>query len=114
MFGKINQARANVGVGALTFDTGIQHVAIDWSDEMSGSQTLKHNPNYGNQIGAIRPFQYAAENVGRGYAQEPLFQAFMDSPGHRKNIENGVYTHVTLGCLTDGAGQLWVTQNFWG
>lgn len=114
MYGQINAARANAGRSALTFDTGIQYIALDWSDEMSGSQTLRHNPSYGDQIVRHRDYRTAGENVGRGYEQGGLFQAFMNSPGHRANIESTAYSHVTVGCLTDAGGQLWVTQNFWG
>ncbi|MFP5321311.1 MAG: CAP domain-containing protein [Acidimicrobiia bacterium] len=114
MASQINAARSRVGRGALTFDTGIQYIAVDWSDEMARTQTLRHNPSYGDQIVRHRDYRTAGENVGRGYDQATLFQAFMDSPGHRANIESGAYSHVTVGCLTDGGGQLWVTQNFWG
>ncbi|WP_432427578.1 CAP domain-containing protein [Salinilacustrithrix flava] len=114
MYNQINAARANAGRGGLTFDTGIQYIAVGWSDEMSGSQTLRHNPNYGDQIVRHRDYRTAGENVGRGYEQGSLFQAFMNSPGHRANIESTAYSHVTVGCLTDAGGQLWVTQNFWG
>jgi uncharacterized protein YkwD len=114
MYGQINAARANAGRSALSFDTGIQYIAVDWSDEMAGSQTLRHNPGYGDQIVRHRDYRTAGENVGRGYEHGSLFQAFMNSPGHRANIESTAYSHVTVGCLTDGGGQLWVTQNFWG
>jgi len=114
MANQINAARGRAGRGALAFDTGIQYIAVDWSDEMARTQTLRHNPSYGDQILRHRDYRTAGENVGRGYDQATLFQAFMDSPGHRANIESGAYSHVTVGCLTDGSGQLWVTQNFWG
>lgn len=114
MYQQINGARAAIGRPALAFDTGIQYIAVDWSDDMAGRQVLAHNPNYGDQILRHRDYRSAAENVGRGYDQADLFQAFMNSPGHRKNIESASYSHVTVGCVTDGAGQLWVTQNFWG
>lgn len=114
MYDQINAARANAGRGALAFDTGIQYIALDWSDEMAGTQTLKHNPSYGDQIVRHRDYRTAGENVGRGGDLAGLFQAFMNSPGHRANIESTAYSHVTVGCLTDGGGQLWVTQNFWG
>jgi len=114
MASQINAARGRAGRPALAFDTGIQYIAVDWSDEMARSQTLRHNPSYGDQILRHRDYRTAGENVGRGYDQGTLFQAFMDSPGHRANIESGAYSHVTIGCLTDGQGQLWVTQNFWG
>ena len=105
MYDQINAARRNAGRGGLAFDTGIQYIAVGWSDEMSGSQTLRHNPNYGDQILRHRDYRTAGENVGRGYEQGSLFQAFMNSPGHRANIESGAYSHVTVGCLTDGGGQ---------
>jgi uncharacterized protein YkwD len=114
MYSQINAARANAGRGALSFDTGIQYIAVNWSDEMARSQTLRHNPSYGDQIVRHRDYRTAGENVGRGYEQGSLFQAFMNSPSHRANIESTAYSHVTVGCLTDGGGQLWVTQNFWG
>ena len=114
MYDQINVARRNAGRAGLQFDTGIQYIAVGWSDEMSGSQTLRHNPSYGDQIVRHRNYRTAGENVGRGYEQGSLFEAFMNSPGHRANIESAAYTHVTLGCVTDSAGQLWITQNFWG
>ena len=112
MYNQINAARGNAGKGSLSFDTGIQYIAVNWSDHMAGTQVLAHNPNYGSQIGAVRNFRSAAENVGRGYQKDTLFQAFMNSSGHRANIL-GDFSHVTVGCVTDGNGQLWVTQNFW-
>lgn len=115
MYNQINAARANIGRPSLAFDGGIQYIAVDWSDELARSQTLRHNPNYGSQIFAARAqAQTAAENVGRGYSNESLFNAFMNSPGHRQNIESTAFSHVTVGCVNDSGGQIWVTQNFWG
>lgn len=114
MFARINGARADAGQAALTYDGGIQHVPLDWSDDMAGRQVLSHNPNYGSQIGAVRAFRVAGENVGRGYSTGTIFTAFMNSEGHRRNIVYPDYTHAAVGCVLDGKGQLWVTQNFWG
>ena len=111
---QINAARARAGRPGLAFDTGIQYIALDWSDGMSGRQVLSHNPSYADQILRHRDYRMAGENVGRGHQLASLFQAFMDSPAHRANIEHSAYSHVTVGCLTDGSGQFWVTQNFWG
>lgn len=110
MYSQINANRGN----ALTFDGAIQYIAVNWSDSMSGTQNLAHNPNYGSQIAKHRNYRMAAENVGRGYDTATLFQAFMNSPGHRANIQSGDFSHVTVGCVKDDNGQYWVTQNFWG
>ena len=114
MHNQINAARGNSGRGGLAFDGGIQYIALNWSDHLAGTQNLAHNPNFGDQILAHRDYRTAGENVGRGHDLGQLFQAFMDSPGHRENIVSSAYSHVTVGCLTDGGGQYWVTQNFWG
>lgn len=110
MYNQINANRSST----LAFDSGIQYIAVNWSDHMAGSQNLAHNPNYGGQIAAHRNYSTAAENVGRGYELGSLFQAFMNSSGHRHNIQNPAFTHVTVGCVKDGSGQYWVTHNFWG
>ncbi len=112
MYNQINANRG--GARQLAFDGGIQYIAVNWSDHMSGSQNLAHNPNYGGQIAKHRNYSTAAENVGRGYELGSLFQAFMNSSGHRHNIQNNAFSHVTVGCVRDNGGQYWVTQNFWG
>lgn len=114
MFDAINDARADAGVAAVGFDTGIQYIAVDWSDDMAGTQTLAHNPHYAQEMAQVRSYSYAAENVGRSTDLEILFQAFMDSPGHRRNIEAAAFSWVTVGCVIEDGGQIWVTQNFWG
>lgn len=81
---------------------------------MAESQNLIHNPDYGSQILRHRDWSIAAENVGHGYNLDELFQAFMDSDGHRENIQNPAFSHVTVGCVRDSRGQYWVTQDFWG
>jgi uncharacterized protein YkwD len=114
MYQQINAARASAGRPGLRFDSVIQHVAVGWSDHLAGTQVLAHNPNYGGQILAYRDYRTAAENVGRGHELGSLFRAFMASPGHAQNILSSNSSHVTVGCVTDGGGQFWVTQNFWG
>ena len=83
---------------------------------MANRQQLQHNPDYANRVFAARPeAMRAGENVGRSHGSNPeLFQAFMDSPGHRDAILAPAHTHAGVGCVVDGGGQRWVTVNFWG
>ena len=97
MYDQINAARRNAGRGGLQFDTGIQYIAVGWSDEMSGSQTLRHNPSYGDQIVRHRDYRTAGENVGRGYEQGSLFQAFMNSPGSDPSTSGGALRSGVFG-----------------
>jgi uncharacterized protein YkwD len=38
----------------------------------------------------------------------------MNSPPHRANILDPAFTHVGIGCATDGTGTIWVTEDFVG
>ncbi len=113
MFGAVNQARQSNGLPALSFDWDIQSVAVNWSSAMARDQHLAHNPSYVSQIASVLPnWVKVAENVGRGPTSEAISVALMASPTHRHNILNPAYTHVTVGCVRDVSGHLWITQNF--
>ena len=116
MLGRMNDARAQRGTAPLAGDDRIVPIARDWTEQMASRQDLQHNPDYGSSVFAARPeAMRAGENVGRGYGSNAaLFQAFMDSPGHRDAILAPGHTHAGVGCVVDGGGQLWVTVNFWG
>lgn len=110
---QINAARAAVGRPGLNHDTLIQSISVAWSDQMAGRGAISHNPNYGGQLLQYRDWYVAAENVGTGRDLGPLFQAFMNSPEHRQNIQRGDVSHMTVGCVNRG-GTYYVTQVFWG
>ena len=53
-----------------------------------------------------------AENVARGYpTAEQVVQGWIDSDGHRKNIE-GNYTHMGIGIAESRDGEKFYTQIF--
>ena len=112
----MNETRAGAGRQALAWDDAILHVAVDWSHEMAARSELAHNPRYGDQVFAARAeAMTAAENVGWGSGSaRAVYDEFLRSPSHRDKILSGALTHAAVGCLRDGAGELWVTVNFWG
>ena len=116
MLGHMNDARAQRGTAPLAGDDRIVPVSRDWTRTMAERQQLQHNPDYAGQVFAARPeAARAGENVGRAHGSNAsLFQAFVESPGHRDAILAPGYTHAGVGCVVDGGGQLWVTVNFWG
>jgi uncharacterized protein YkwD len=63
------------------------------------------------------PCRHAGENValqgGYGGAADTAMDGWLDSPGHRRNIE-GPFVTTGVGAVTDGAGILYVTQLFCG
>lgn len=66
---------------------------------------------------SVMACQHAGENVALqgGYrdAAETALDGWLDSPGHRRNIE-GPFVMTGVGVVTDGAGILYVTQLFCG
>lgn len=112
----MNETRAGAARHALAWDDAILHVAVDWSHEMAARSQLAHNPRYGDQVFAARPeAMTAAENVGWGTGSDrAVYDEFLRSPSHRDKILSGALTHAAVGCVRDGAGEVWVTVNFWG
>lgn len=116
MLGWMNDTRAASGRPALARDDAILHVAVDWSHGMAERDQLAHNPDYGNQVFAARAeAMTAAENVGWGTdTARAVYDEFLRSPSHEDKILSAALTHTAVGCVRDGAGELWVTVNFWG
>ena len=107
---RINGARAGAGRGGLTTDAELTAIARRWSQRMANEQRLSHNPNLANEVKA--DWEKLAENVGFGQNVAQIHDAFMNSTAHRNNILDGALTHVGVGVVVDGSGQLWVTEVF--
>jgi uncharacterized protein YkwD len=117
----VNKARTDAGIPALKLAAGTTDVARRWSLEMAQSKKLRHNPDFGGDVGrAGSPnWKKASENVGYASACDPkqLFDAYMDSEGHRKNIMNPAARYIGIGSVdrTDpkwSCGVVWNTMNF--
>lgn len=107
---RINDARAGRGLGALAVDGELTGIARRWSQRMADEQRLAHNPNLSREV--TQDWEKLAENVGFGPDVRTIHDAFMNSTAHRANILDGALTHVGVGVVVDGAGQLWVTEVF--
>ena len=107
---RINGARASSGKGSLATHAELTSVARRWSKRMADEQRLAHNPNLANEVQA--DWEKLAENVGFGQDVGQIHEAFMNSTAHRNNILDGGMTHVGVGVVVDGSGQIWVTEIF--
>lgn len=114
-----NSFRADNGRAALRRDSGIDRVAQTWAKRMLKQRTMSHNPKYGNQMpqsglrGWGENVAYACgyggviDNVSR------IMRAWRASPGHRKNMLNGSYTHIGVGLAYDSASDCaYAVQDF--
>jgi uncharacterized protein YkwD len=112
----INASRAEEGHAPLTMNTELSSIARDWSHVMQAEDRMYHNPSYSQQY--TGQWESMGENVGTMYwpsgqieqMVQGLHDAFMDSPGHRRNIM-GDYNQAGIGVVRHG-DDLWVTVNF--
>lgn len=107
---RINDARAGRGLAPLAVDGELTGIARRWSQRMADEQRLSHNPNLSREVS--QNWEKLAENVGFGGDVATIHDAFMNSSAHRANILDGALTHIGVGVVVDGAGQLWVTEVF--
>ncbi|WLR52206.1 CAP domain-containing protein [Bacillus tianshenii] len=113
-----NQERAKQGLKPLQADASLAKVARTKSADMRDKGYFSHNsPTYGSPFNMMKQFgiQYtaAAENIAAGQpSPEAVVKAWMDSPGHRRNILNPDMTHIGVGYAEGGSyGKYW-TQMF--
>ena len=110
----VNDARAAKGCKALVIDDRITTAAQAHSTDMATQNYFSHTSKDGRtfdvrmkEAGYPRP---GGENIAKGYTTpEQVMQGWMNSTGHRENIENCSFT--TMGLGLDTRGNYW-TQNF--
>jgi uncharacterized protein YkwD len=97
----VNQIRAYYGFGALSSNGTLNNAAQACADRMAASNSMTHSsPTPG--------FGYWGENIAHGYgSQASVFNAWMNSAGHRANILNSHYRYMGLGYAS---GNWWCQQ----
>lgn len=109
---KINATRAANGLGALQLDDALSSHARSHTNDMVATGEIFHSTEEELTTAAGTGWSGIAENVGRGQSPTSLHDAFMASPGHKRNIL-GDYNYVGIGTDTS-AGYLYVTVVFVG
>ncbi len=109
---EVNAARSKAGVRALKTYSALESVALKWSKAQAAAGKMSHNPKYATQI--PDGWSAAGENVAFGYAPEDVTGAWMDSKGHRENIERSSFTHIGIGMACSESGRPYYTQVFGG
>jgi uncharacterized protein YkwD len=110
----INYARTSRGLRALVVAPGTTDLAREWALTQAARNVLGHNPNLVNgiQTHGSASWHAAAENVGRGWDADSLFQAYMNSPGHRANILDPTMRYLGMGWVERPDGSGYNTQVF--
>jgi uncharacterized protein YkwD len=119
-----NIEREKNGVQALTADRNLEQAATGHSEEMAKLTYFSHtSPIPGRQtpserigLTGISP-RATGENIAKfgSYPLETLAQnavtGWMNSPPHRKNLLNPMFTHIGIGVARTGQSY-YLTQNF--
>jgi uncharacterized protein YkwD len=128
----INQARAQAGLAALTFSSGLDQSASQHNLTMAGGCGLSHQcpgePAIGDRETAAGVHWTAAgENIGEegpvsdttsaiAQAAVALTQDMLNeqppNDGHRLNILSTSYAHIGIAVYRDSTGTVWLTQDF--
>ncbi len=114
----VNQARAENGLSALSLNDSLSAVAQKKAEDMKNNNYFSHtSPTYGSPFDMIKnagiSYRSAGENIAMGQkTAEAVFNAWMNSSGHRANILSSKFTQMGIG-VTDGSARYW-SQMFIG
>ena len=110
-FAMINQERLNVGRAPLSFDAGLRASARAQAANIAAAGSLFHQ-NLQPLLGL--GWRTAGENVGYGYNIDGLHTAFVNSPGHYRNMVGASFTSLGVGVVIGADGRIWVGHVFAG
>lgn len=117
IFEQINAHRQSQGLPALAYSAAIAEPCRQHSLEMSQQGQISHD-GFEQRVEAIAQFiryRSAGENVAsnRGYADPPsqAVTGWLNSPGHRRNIE-GDFNLTGIGVVQAADGTYYYTQIF--
>lgn len=103
----VNEARAGAGCDPLTSDERLTTAANGHSDDMSArdyfSHTTPEGVTFDQRIKNAGHPSPGAENIAAGQGDaEQVMDAWMKSPGHKRNILDCSLKSIGVGVQTDG------------
>jgi hypothetical protein len=105
----VNRDRAAQGLGTLNGDSRLHDAARGHSQDMASNNFFSHTGTGGTSPGdRIAAEGYSAtawgENIAAGFlTAESVVTAWLNSPGHRDNMRNGIFTDAGIGYIEAGA-----------
>jgi uncharacterized protein YkwD len=127
IFALVNQQRALNGLPALAISPQLTYAAQLQSSNMAAMSTvvglgaaMSHSldgapePNLINRADyAGYEFSVLGENIAYGYSgATDVMNAWMNSPGHRANILQSMFTQIGISVVASPSGVLYFTQEF--
>jgi uncharacterized protein YkwD len=86
----VNEHRIGMGLSALEWNETIANECRLHSEEMANTNSLNHDGfnERINRIGETISWSWAGENVAYNYSAQGAVNAWLNSPGHKSNIES--------------------------
>lgn len=114
----INQHRQSIGLAPLIWNDVVAEAARAHSENMARERISFGHDGFDerfDQINARLPISRMGENVAANTYLNTVdiaIQGWLDSSGHRSNIENSAYTHTGIGVAKSDLGEYFLTQLF--
>lgn len=111
----VNEHRMGLGLHPLIMNEEVNIIAREHSANMASGNVSFGHSGFSSRCSMARKVlgggNLCAENVAMGQKNpEALFDAWMDSPTHRGNIEQERITHTGFGYFRSGNGPYYWTQ----
>lgn len=113
----VNDHRISMGLRPLTHDDGMGEIARRHSANMANGSVAFGHDGFSSRCSQAKTMMgggnYCAENVAMGQKNaQAAFNSWMNSPGHRANIESTRPTHTGFGHVKSASGRYYWTQIF--
>ena len=109
----INLHRTGIGLPAFEWNETIANECRQHSQNMANAHTINHDGfnERINKIGETISWSWAGENVAYNYSAQGAVTAWLNSPGHKSNIESN--SNLTgVGVAFDEDSVMYFTQIF--
>lgn len=114
----VNAERRAMGLRDLAYDSTLGDVANRQSCWMADSRQMSHKGPMGGDVGrrakkAGYKYRHVSENVAMGFdTASAVVKAWMNSPGHRRNILNTQPTEAAVSARVGADGKVYWTLFF--
>lgn len=110
--GLVAGIRGTNGLGPLSPDAQLEHAALQQARYMAQARRMVHTTGWGKDFSSRVKGNgiegAAAENIAEGRMDtKRLFDMWMDSPPHRRNLLDARFTRFGLAYVRDGSRNGW-------
>lgn len=107
--GKINELRTSLGLQTMSIEPELQALAEQWAPYMASTQQLVH-PDV--TAGITVPYTWVGDNIAFGPTNEVVWNDFVNSPVHYKNLTDPRFDRVGIGVAVAADGSTYVITRF--